>query len=95
MTPLELEQPVRISDERKARRGFAVMGKDRRREISSQGGKAVHAQGRARTWTDDEAQAAGRKGGRRVSADRAHMAAIGRKGGTLRWHRARLKGVRV
>jgi general stress protein YciG len=47
----------------RARRGFAVMDPARVREIARQGGKAAHEQGRAHTFTPEEARAAGRKGG--------------------------------
>lgn len=64
-----------------AKRGFAAMSKERQREISSMGGRAAHAQGKAHVFTSEEARVAGRKGGAAVSKNRAHMAAIGRKGG--------------
>lgn len=64
-----------------AKRGFAAMSKERQQEISSMGGKAAHAQGKAHVFTSEEARIAGRKGGAVVSRNRAHMAAIGRKGG--------------
>ncbi len=44
-------------------RGFASMSPEKKREIASKGGKAAHAMGVAHTWTSEEAQAAGRKGG--------------------------------
>ena len=65
-------------------RGFARMDADRQREIASAGGKAAHAAGMAHEFTPEEARAAGQRGGRKVSEDRAHMAAIGRRGGQLR-----------
>ncbi len=46
-----------------AGRGFASMDPNKRRAISSAGGKAAHAAGTAHKWTSDEASAAGRKGG--------------------------------
>ncbi|MDL2284992.1 hypothetical protein LJC19_07635 [Oxalobacter sp. OttesenSCG-928-P03] len=64
-----------------AKRGFAAMSKERQREISSMGGRAAHAQGKAHVFTSEEARIAGRKGGAAVSRNRAHMAAIGKKGG--------------
>lgn len=64
-----------------AKRGFAAMSKERQKEISSMGGRAAHAQGKAHVFTSEEARIAGRKGGAAVSRNRAHMAAIGRKGG--------------
>jgi hypothetical protein len=68
----------------KSRRGFASMDASRQREIASKGGKAAHAQGRAHQFSVEEARAAGRKGGKAVSDDRAHMVAIGRVGGQAR-----------
>jgi general stress protein YciG len=62
-------------------RGFASMDRDRQREIARKGGKAAHEKGTAHEFTADEARSAGRKGGERVSADRAHMSRIGRLGG--------------
>lgn len=62
-------------------RGFAAMDAERQREIASKGGKAAHERGTAHEFSSDEARQAGRKGGERVSANRAHMAEIGRLGG--------------
>jgi general stress protein YciG len=62
-------------------RGFASMSAERQREIARKGGKAAHEKGTAHEFTPDEARAAGRKGGERVSADRHHMSRIGRMGG--------------
>ncbi len=62
-------------------RGFATMDKKERISIASRGGKAAHALGTAHEFTQEEAILAGRKGGKVVAADRAHMAEIGRKGG--------------
>lgn len=62
-------------------RGFANMSGDRHKEISSIGGRSAHARGHAHTFTSDEARQAGQRGGSAVSADRAHMSAIGRIGG--------------
>jgi general stress protein YciG len=71
------------------RRGFASMSREKRRLIASAGGKVAHSLGRAHVFTSEEAQAAGRKGGRTVSQDAEHMARIGRAGGTKRWTTAR------
>ena len=46
------------------RRGFAAMDPERRREISSLGGRAAQDRGVAHRWNRDEAVAAGIKGGR-------------------------------
>ncbi len=69
-------------DNAKARgRGFASMDAEKQRSIASLGGRAAHQQGTAHEFSSEEAREAGRKGGEAVSANRAHMAAIGRKGG--------------
>ena len=62
-------------------RGFASMDTEKQREIARKGGKAAHAKGTAHEFTTDEARAAGRKGGERVSSNREHMSRIGRIGG--------------
>ncbi len=62
-------------------RGFASMTTEKQREIARKGGRAAHERGTAHEFTTDEARAAGRKGGERVSANRSHMAEIGRLGG--------------
>jgi hypothetical protein len=62
-------------------RGFASMTSDKQREIARKGGRAAHERGTAHEFTSDEARAAGKKGGERVSTNREHMAAIGRLGG--------------
>src|SRR6476620_12680696 len=62
-------------------RGFASMDSNKQREIARKGGKAAHAKGTAHEFTADEARAAGRKGGERVSSNREHMSRIGRIGG--------------
>lgn len=46
------------------RRGLASMSPERRREIAQMGARALHQSGQARLWTREEAQQAGRKGGR-------------------------------
>ncbi|MGH7436732.1 MAG: KGG domain-containing protein [Polyangiaceae bacterium] len=78
------DRPQSNSQDPKSNRGFASMDLARQREIASKGGKAAHAQGRAHEFTADEARAAGRKGGEKVSRDRLHMAEIGRAGGQAR-----------
>ena len=59
------------------------MESSRQREIARKGGRAAHEKGTAHEFTSDEAREAGRKGGERVSADRARMAEIGRRGGLI------------
>jgi len=65
------------------------MNRDKQREIASKGGRAAHQKGTAHEFSTDEAREAGRKGGQAVSRNRAHMAAIGRKGGMESGARAR------
>jgi general stress protein YciG len=62
-------------------RGFASMDASRQKEIARKGGRAAHEKGKAHEFTADEARAAGRKGGEKVSVNRRHMAEIGRRGG--------------
>lgn len=69
---------------KKSRRGFASMTPERRREIARMGGKAAHVNGTAHQFTPEEAREAGKKGGKSVSANRDHMATIGKKGGQAR-----------
>ena len=57
------------------------MDSHRQREIARKGGRAAHEKGKAHEFTPDEARAAGRKGGEKVSVNRRHMAEIGRRGG--------------
>lgn len=70
-------------------RGFAAMDKDRQRQIASAGGRAAHECGNAHEFTSEEARSAGRKGGVSISQNKAHMAAIGSKGGLTRGERQR------
>lgn len=60
------------------------MDPKKQREIASKGGIAAHEAGEAHEFTSEEARKAGAIGGDRVSRDREHMAAIGRKGGLAR-----------
>jgi general stress protein YciG/hemerythrin-like domain-containing protein len=69
-----------MSDRRK--RGFAAMSPEKQRAIAQKGGQAAHGKGTAHEFSPEEARRAGHLGGKAVSANRAHMAAIGRKGGT-------------
>jgi len=78
---------ARLNDQ-VATRGFASMDGEKQRQIARLGGKAAHRQGTAHEFTPEEARAAGRKGGEAVSANRAHMAEIGRRGGEASHARA-------
>lgn len=49
-------------------RGFASMTRDKQREIASKGGRAAHVKGTAHQWSQEEARAAGRKGGLAAAA---------------------------
>jgi len=64
----------------KGKQGFASMDPEKRREIARRGGQTAHSLGKAHRFTQDEARKAGRKGGRALSRNRAHMAEIGRSG---------------
>ena len=74
--------------EKRGTQGFASMTPEMRSEIASKGGRMAHAKGTAHEFTPDEARTAGSLGGLRVSVDRTHMSAIGRKGGLERARRA-------
>lgn len=50
-----------ISPRPRAKRGFAVLSPEKKREIASMGGKAAHEHGRAHRFTSEEARAAGKK----------------------------------
>jgi general stress protein YciG len=65
------------------------MSKAKQAEIASKGGKAAHEMGRAHEFTSEEARTAGKRGGEVVSADKAHMAEIGRRGGLAKKNAAR------
>ena len=54
----------------KSKRGFASMSPEQQREIARQGGRAAHQKGVAHEFTSQEAQAAGRIGGRNSGARR-------------------------
>lgn len=45
------------------RKGLAMVSIERRKEISSKGGKAAHALGTAHKWNSEEASKAGKVGG--------------------------------
>lgn len=70
-------------------RGFASMDKEKQRQIASKGGRAAHERGTAHEWSREEAIEAGRQGGKKVASNKAHMSAIGRKGGEARARRLR------
>jgi uncharacterized protein len=63
------------------KRGFAAMNREQQRAIASKGGHAAHHKGTAHEFSSVEARKAGSLGGKAVSTNREHMAAIGRKGG--------------
>lgn len=64
-----------------ARRGFASLSAEQRKNISSKGGHAAHEKGTAHKFSPEEARKAGRKGGEKTSQNRAYMAEIGKRGG--------------
>jgi uncharacterized protein len=63
------------------KRGFAAMNREQQRAIASKGGRAAHRKGTAHEFSSEEARKAGYLGGKTVSANREHMAEIGRRGG--------------
>lgn len=69
-------------------RGFAAMSQEQRAAVAKKGGQAAHARGVAHAFTSEQAREAGRKGGRRVSQDRAYMSRIGRRGGIAKGARS-------
>ncbi len=71
-------------DERKRKWGFALLTPEQRKEIARKGGRAAQKRGRAHQFGSEDAREAGKKGGAKVSQDRAHMARIGAKGGRVR-----------
>jgi len=56
-------------------RGFASMDPKRQREIAAMGGRAVHEKGTSHEWDQDEARAAGRKGGETTARRKAEARA--------------------
>lgn len=70
--------------EKKRKWGFALLTPEQRKEIASKGGRAAQKRGRAHQFDSEDAREAGKKGGAKVSQDRAHMARIGAKGGRVR-----------
>jgi len=56
------------AEPRRRLRGFAAIDPERRRLVSSVGGKAAHARGTGHEFTSEEAREAGRKGGRARAA---------------------------
>ncbi len=67
------------ADPRPRLRGFAAMDPERRRRVSSVGGKAAHAKGTGHEFTSEEAREAGRKGGRARAARAGRTASEGRR----------------
>lgn len=89
LRPVVRELGVTARSNGKSHRGFAAMDQGKQKEIASKGGRAAHEKGTAHQWSSDEARAAGRKGGERVSQNREHMSAIGRRGGEARGQRSK------
>ena len=66
------------------RRGFASLDRSRLVALARRAGRIAHQKGTAHIFDEEEARSAGKKGGLVVSRNRAHMAAIGRRGGMSR-----------
>ncbi len=79
--PATTQEADAVKPRVKQRRGFAAMDKEEHRELARAGGVAAHAAGMAHKFSSEEAREAGKKGGRTTSANREHMAEIGRRGG--------------
>src|SRR5262245_4136913 len=62
------------------RTSFATMDPEKLKQIARRGGQTTQRLGQAHTFTPEEARAAGKKGGRAVSRDRAYRAMIGHRG---------------
>jgi general stress protein YciG len=75
------ENAITVQNPEQKKRGFGSMDPEKQRAIAQKGGRAAHAKGTAHQFTPEEARAAGRKGGERVSRDREHMSNIGKLGG--------------
>lgn len=54
----------------KQKRGFACLTPEARLLVSSKGGKAAHASGKAHRWTSAEAKLNGHKGGKATMKNR-------------------------
>lgn len=70
-----------MADNNQRGRGFASMDPEKQRQIAKEGGRAAHLKGTAHQFSPEEAKAAGKKGGEKVSRNREHMSQIGKKGG--------------
>lgn len=73
-----MEEPIVVQK----KRGFAAMSPERQKEMAAIGGRAAQRMGRAHRFNSEEAKIAGQRGGKIVSQNRAHMAEIGRRGGS-------------
>lgn len=91
LTELQTDQNTQLPIPPKQRRGFAVVDKEKMRQIASRGGKTAHAHGLAHKFTSEKAREAGKKGGAVTAANREHMSKIGKLGGLAkRGHRMNL-----
>jgi uncharacterized protein len=50
-------------EKEKKKVGFALLDRDKVRELARRGGQVAHASGRAYEWTRETAREAGRRGG--------------------------------
>lgn len=67
----------------KARRGFAAMSPEKRREIASRGGKKAHEMGVAHTFTRESAIEAGSKGGAAFHRKRGRTVIVDHEGNVV------------
>lgn len=67
---------------KKGKQGFASFSPERLKEVAQKGGKKAHELGRAHEFTEEEAKAAGRRGGMELSRKfgKGYMSKIGKAG---------------
>lgn len=75
MSDDNVSETVNENTASKRPRGFAAISPERRKAISSAGGKAAHVKGTAHEFTSDEARVAGRLGGKKTAAIKRARAA--------------------
>lgn len=85
-------EETKVSDTKKAKRGFAAMSPELQKSIAAKGGRAAHVKGTAHEFTSAEAAVAGKKGGAAIVArGKEYLSEIGRRGGQTRQANARAK----
>lgn len=67
-----------MTDKKMRGGGFSAMTPERLREVAKAGGRALHAQGKAHTFTDAERAAGGRKGGKSHAEVEGYFSRLGK-----------------